>query len=69
MERTEQRTEWRAGICSQAKGRTLEVGAGTGLNLPYYPEEVELTLVDLSAGMLERARQRAGQLGRVVRLE
>lgn len=41
----------------------LEVGVGTGKNLPYYPREVQVTAIDLSGRMLARARQRAEQLG------
>jgi ubiquinone/menaquinone biosynthesis C-methylase UbiE len=57
--------QWAAG---QAAGRTLEVAAGTGRNLPYYDPAVPLTAVDLSEAMLELARQRAVQLGRAVTL-
>jgi ubiquinone/menaquinone biosynthesis C-methylase UbiE len=49
----------RARLCGQARGRTLEVAIGTGLNLGLYPEDVELTGVDLSGGMLEMAGARA----------
>lgn len=38
--------------------RILEVGVGTGLSLPIYPPGVEVTGIDLSAEMLERARAR-----------
>lgn len=57
--------EW---VCSRATGQTLEVAVGTGLNLRSYPEDVELTGIDLSPGMLERARERADALGRSVTL-
>jgi ubiquinone/menaquinone biosynthesis C-methylase UbiE len=43
----------------QATGRVLEIGIGTGRNLPYYPPEVELTGQDISFAMLARARVRA----------
>jgi len=58
----------RTWICAQATGKTLEVAVGTGLNLPFYPGDVQLTGVDFSPAMLSLARQRAEQLGRVVDL-
>jgi ubiquinone/menaquinone biosynthesis C-methylase UbiE len=58
----------RSWVCSQAAGRTLEVAIGTGLNLTFYPANVELVGVDLSPAMLTRARQRAADLGRTVDL-
>jgi ubiquinone/menaquinone biosynthesis C-methylase UbiE len=61
--------ESRAWVCSQAVGRTLEVGVGTGLNLKLYPDDVQLTGVDLSGGMLKVARERAAELGREVDLQ
>ena len=54
------RSELLRNIC----GRVLELGVGTGHNLPHYPREgVELTAVDLSAEMLVRAERRAAELG------
>jgi len=58
----------RAWVCSQAAGRTLEVAIGTGLNLPFYPAEIELAGVDLSPAMLAQARRRAAKLGRAIDL-
>lgn len=48
-----------------ARGRILDIGAGTGANLPHYPREQvsELVLLDPSPGMLERARRKAAGLG------
>jgi ubiquinone/menaquinone biosynthesis C-methylase UbiE len=57
--------EW---VCSQARGEVLEIAVGTGRNLDYYPRDVRLTGIDLSAPMLDIARQRADQLGRQVDL-
>lgn len=51
---------------SLAAGRTLEVAAGTGRNLPHYDRHVALTAIDLSDQMLALARQRAATLGRDV---
>lgn len=52
--------EW---VCSRAQGEVLEIAAGTGRNLPFYPEGVRLVGVELSPGMLEIARRRAQELG------
>src|SRR5205085_2264930 len=52
--------EW---VCSQAHGDVLEIAIGTGRNLPYYPEDVRLTGVELSPAMLEVTRSRAAALG------
>ncbi len=52
--------EW---VCSRARGEVLEIAAGTGRNLLFYPVQVRLTLVELSPEMLEIARHRARNLG------
>src|SRR5258708_10256494 len=57
--------EW---VCSHTRGEVLEIAVGTGRNLEYYPPDVRLTGIDLSASMLDIARQRADQLGRQVDL-
>ncbi len=44
-------------------GRVLEVGVGTGKNLPFYPPGAQVIAIDLSERMLERARRRAAALG------
>lgn len=43
MERSEAAclSEWRRGLLENASGTVLEVGAGTGINLPLYPKTVE----------------------------
>lgn len=53
----------RARLSARARGAVLEVAVGTGHNLSYYPDGVELTGVDLSGRMLARARERAARLG------
>lgn len=42
----------------QPGDKILEVGVGTGLSLPLYPEDVSITGIDISPEMLERARNR-----------
>ena len=60
---------WRARLRDRIVGdQGLEVGVGTGKNLPYYPRDVKVTAVDLSPRMLERARRRASVLGLEVEL-
>lgn len=44
-------------------GTVLEVGVGTGLALPRYAPDVEVTGVDYSAEMLEKARDKVRDLG------
>src|SRR3990172_7658490 len=48
------------------EGTLLEVGVGTGKNLPFHPEGARVVAVDLSPRMLRRAASRARRLGRDV---
>ena len=52
--------DWRRRLISQAVGRVLEIGVGTGKNLAFYDPSVtrELVGIDLSPGMLARAREK-----------
>ena len=43
----------------QAGERVLEVGVGTGINLSLYPRTCQMTGIDFSSSMLEKARERA----------
>jgi ubiquinone/menaquinone biosynthesis C-methylase UbiE len=52
-------SRWREELLKDAGGKTLEVGIGTGKNIPYYPEDVELTGIDFSERMIEIARKKA----------
>jgi ubiquinone/menaquinone biosynthesis C-methylase UbiE len=62
-------THWRERIWSQIEGsRVLEVGVGTGKNLPYYPEKARIVAVDLSDKMMAQAKRRAQRLGAKVDL-
>ncbi|MEW5739533.1 MAG: class I SAM-dependent methyltransferase [Myxococcota bacterium] len=50
--------KWRAWLVGGAKGRTLEVGCGTGRNLPLYPRDVTLIAVEPAHDTLAKAKQR-----------
>ncbi|MGH7061523.1 MAG: class I SAM-dependent methyltransferase, partial [Stellaceae bacterium] len=52
------------GIANDRPGqRILEVGVGTGLSLPYFRRDSQVTGIDVSAEMLEKARSRTARLG------
>jgi ubiquinone/menaquinone biosynthesis C-methylase UbiE len=58
-ERAGQR-ETRRELLAEARGRTLEVGAGTGVNLPLYPDGLqELVITEPSPHMIARLRRAA----------
>lgn len=50
--------EVRKKVLSHAHGKVLEAGVGTGKNLQFYPPDCEVTGIDFSPGMLEKARKR-----------
>jgi ubiquinone/menaquinone biosynthesis C-methylase UbiE len=51
-------------LLAHASGNILEIGFGTGLNLPCYPRHVhKITTVDPNVGMYRRARRRIKQAG------
>jgi len=51
----------RRGAFSLAQGEVLELGVGTGANLPFYGPAARVTAIDSSAPMLERAARRRTQ--------
>lgn len=56
--------DWRQRLWSLVKENSiLEVGVGTGKNMPFYPAGVSITGIDLTPGMLERARNRLQIMG------
>ena len=57
----------RRGLLLRAAGNVLEIAAGTGKNFVHYPPGCQITAVDLSAGMLAVARQRADKLSLTIR--
>lgn len=59
--------ERRRALLAQARGRTVELGAGTGLNFAHYPEAVgELILTEPFPPMAKRLRERAGAKATVI---
>lgn len=59
----------RAQVLSACRGRTLEVGFGTGLNARHYPKDVDLVVVDDNPGMNDLALDRLHKAGRTARHE
>lgn len=61
---------WRPRLWSLVQGpKVLEVGVGTGKNIPYYPAGMVVTAIDLTPGMLKRAKARAAELEAEVNLQ
>jgi ubiquinone/menaquinone biosynthesis C-methylase UbiE len=54
----------RARLLPLARGKVLEIGVGTGANLPFYIPSVCLTAIDESPEMLSVAAQRVASLDR-----
>ena len=51
--------DWRLNLLSNVSGKVLEVGIGTGANLPFYPVNIDLLMgVDFSKGMLKHAQDK-----------
>jgi ubiquinone/menaquinone biosynthesis C-methylase UbiE len=53
-------SNWRLKFRDRLFGkRALEVGVGTGKNIPYYPSQAHIIAIDISRCMLDRAEKRA----------
>ena len=50
---------WRKAVVEGAQGRTLDIGCGTGRNLPLYQPGVRVIGLDLNPDALKRARGRS----------
>ena len=67
--RSEETTPYRRALVPQARGRVLEIGIGSGLNLPFYTGKVELVVgLDPSPELLQSAAHRRWQAGVPVHL-
>ncbi|PJN51851.1 hypothetical protein PAEVO_49440 [Paenibacillus sp. GM2FR] len=56
--------EWRQRLLQDVEGNVLEVAVGAGANFPFYQrDKVNVTAVDFSPEMLNRARRMASELG------
>ena len=55
-------------LVPHARGRVLEIGVGTGANLPFYQSSTCVTAIDESPDMLTVAARRAADLGNCVSL-
>ena len=61
---------WRQRLIGFIAGPTaLEVGVGTGKNFNFYPDDVDITAIDISLRMLERAHKKANKLNLKVNLQ
>jgi ubiquinone/menaquinone biosynthesis C-methylase UbiE len=61
---------WRRELWASVTGHVvLEIGAGTGKSIPFYPRRAKVIATDISDRMLDRARRRADRLGARVKLE
>lgn len=58
----------RAELFKEARGDILDVGVGTGCNMPFYPKGSRVVGVDASRKMLDQAAIRARRLGLDVEL-
>jgi len=58
----------RAAVLAHARGTVVELGAGTGLNLPHYPTDIELVLTEPEQPMARRLLERLPQSGRQARV-
>jgi ubiquinone/menaquinone biosynthesis C-methylase UbiE len=48
-------------LFGKAKGKTLLVAAGTGVDFKYFPPDIELTAIDFSPVMLEHAQKKVDE--------
>jgi ubiquinone/menaquinone biosynthesis C-methylase UbiE len=60
---SEYQRQLRSRVAGEATGRVLEIGAGTGFNFLYYPEDAHVVATEPNPEMLRRAEPRAREHG------
>ena len=59
---------YRTRTAGRARGEVLEIGGGTGANLPFYPPAARLTFVEPNPHMARRLHRKARGLGKDIRV-
>jgi ubiquinone/menaquinone biosynthesis C-methylase UbiE len=59
--------KWRVDLMKDIKGKVLEIGVGTGKNIPYYPDDMDITAIDFCEKMLNKAKLKAEALNKKVK--
>ena len=60
--------QYREETAGKARGKVLEIGGGTGANLPFYRSDTNLTIVEPNPYMAKILRVKANELGRAVKI-
>jgi ubiquinone/menaquinone biosynthesis C-methylase UbiE len=60
--------ERRREVLSAARGRTIDIGAGTGANLGLFPAEAEVVMAEPDPHMTKRLRQKLAESGSKIQL-
>lgn len=60
--------EWRINLMEELEGDVLEIGVGTGKNIEYYQKDINITAIDFSEKMLEKAIEKAEKYNKNVTL-
>ena len=58
----------RIDLMKELRGKVLEVGVGTGKNIEYYPNNIDITAIDFSNKMLEKANEKSIKFNKEVKL-
>lgn len=49
-------------LLAKVTGKTLEIATGTGVNFQYYPQDLDLTAIDMSTNMIKVAYEKSKKL-------